>query len=268
MIDKQKIEVLLNQCRSDNPDLQVSAIIELDQAKIYTAVPVIVKLLTSSDPVVRSTASSALGFLGIQTIETVGPALMNMLNDPEIIVRSEAIESLGALCYFPAVEPIKILLGNDPDPLIRASAAEALGDIGDKGALPVLEQSVCESDEAVRAYSANSIGLLGSAQNLSKLAENLEAENSLRVKAELLGARYRLGASEDIESLLNLLDKADEPLATPILNLLIDLIERKQPPTIKQDKLRIQKILTSLAQRLTIVRFHAEEVIELLIEKT
>ncbi len=45
----------------------------------------------------------------------------------------------------------------------------------------------------------------------------------MRVQAELLGAMYRLGAVDALSQLLNLLDNADEDLATCILNLLTDL---------------------------------------------
>ena len=64
---------------------------------------------------------------------------------------------------------------------------------------------------------------------MPKLAAYIKSENSLRVKAELLGARYRLGAKEDINLFLDLLENANEDLATALLNILTDLIDRKQP---------------------------------------
>lgn len=260
-MDKQTIDRLLDDCGSDDPALQAEAVIELVDAKAYEAAPQIVRLLTSADPDIRSTAAYALGYLGTQELETVGPALINSLADPEVIVRSDAVEALGGLRYTPATPYIKSLLQNDTDPLVRASAAEALGELGDNQALETLEHSLLDSDESVRAYAAISIGLLGTPQLLPKLEIYLKSEHSLRVKAELLGARYRLGAREDLKKLLSLLDNADEDLATCILNLLADLTERKVPPTLANDALEFRQSLSAMQERFPILSTHVEQIL-------
>lgn len=257
---EQSIEVLLDQCRSGDPSQQVAAIHALLERKAYTAVSTLVGLLRSPDAVVRSTAAQALGHLGIHEPETVGPALLNLLVDPEVIVRSEAVDALGVLGYAPAVEAVKSVLRTDPEPLVRASAAETLGDLGDARALAEIELALHDVDDAVRAYAASSMGLLGTPPLLPKLQTYVEAEHSLTVKAELLGARYRLSAAEDLKQLLGLLDTADETLATVILNLLTDLTERKVPRTLAADAPHIRKALTALAQRIPMLHPHAEQI--------
>ena len=224
-----KIDSLLEQCSAGEPSQVVKGVQELLSLRAYSAVPTIVGLLSSSDAVIRFTAAEALGYLGQPNPESVGKALVNLLVDSEVIVRSEAVDALGILAYTAAIEPITSLLQNDPDPLVRASAAETLGDLGQEEAIPALFTALLDPDESVRAYAANSLGLLGTVQLLPKLASYIKSEKSLRVKAELLGASYRLGAREDINLFLNLLERADEDLAMEILNILADLIERKQP---------------------------------------
>jgi HEAT repeat protein len=259
-MDKLSIQTLLDDCSSDDPALQAEAVIELVDAQAYVAVPEIVKLLTSPDPSIRSSAAYALGYLGSHAVETVGPVLLNLLNDPEVIVRSDVVEALGGLHYIPAVEHIKYSLQNDNEPLVRASAAEALGEIGDNEALATLELSLKDSDESVRAYTASSIGLVGTSQLVPKLETYLQSEHSLRVKAELLGAMYRLGATEHLNQLISLLDNADEHLATCILNLLTDLTERQVPATLADDAPKIYKSLTGIVERFPILSSHAEEI--------
>lgn len=259
-MDKQSIQTLLDDCSSDDPALQAEAVIELVDAQAYVAVPEIVKLLTSPDPSIRSSAAYALGYLGSHAVETVGPVLLNLLNDPEVIVRSDVVEALGGLHYIPAVEHIKYSLQNDNEPLVRASAAEALGAIGDNEALATLELSLKDSDESVRAYSAISIGLLGTSQLVPKLETYLQSEHSLRVKSELLGAMYRLGATEHLNQLISLLDNADEHLAICILNLLMDLTERQVPSALADDAPKICKSLTRIVERFPILSSHAEEI--------
>mgnify|MGYP003466241216 CR=1 FL=1 len=259
-MNKQTVEILLDNCDSDNLSRQAEAIIDLVDAQVYEAVPKIIKLLNSTEVVIRSNAVYALGYLGIEEVETVGPALMPLLKDPEELVRSEAVEALGDIDYTPAVAPIEYLLRNDPSALVRASAAETLGYLEEPSVIETLELSLLDVDEdkAVRGYAANSIGLLGTPQLLPKLEKYLKLELPLSVKAELLGARYWLGGKEDIEKLLNLLDNADEHLATIILNILTDLTEREPSPNLAKDAPDLEQVLRAIANRFPLIRNQAE----------
>ena len=185
---------------------------------------------------------------------------MDVLNDPEVIVRSEAVDALGVLHYTPAVWAVKALLLNDPD-LVRASGAETLGDLGDASALVELELALHDADTAVRGYAANSIGLIGAPPMLPTLHSYAEAEQSPEVKAELYGARYRLGAACDLNMLLDLLENADEGLAVNILNVLNDLSSRKVPSTLAADAGRIRTVVTTVAQRIPLLSGDAEQLL-------
>lgn len=250
-MNKQTVEILLDNCDSDNQSRQAEAIIDLVDARVYEAVPKILKLLNSTEVAIRSNAVYALGYLGIEEVETVGPALMPLLQDPEELVRSEAVEALGDIDYTPAVVPIEYILRNDPSALVRASAAETLGYLGEPSAIKTLEISLLDTneDQAVLCYAANSIGLLGTPQLLSKLENYLNSDLPLPVKAELLGARYWLGAAEDMAKLVDLLDRADEDLASHILNILTDLTEREPRPNLAKDAPDLERVLSAIANR-------------------
>lgn len=262
-MNKQTVEILLDNCDSDNLSRQAEAIIDLVDARVYEAVPKIIKFLNSTEVAIRSNAVYALGYLGSQEVETVGLALMPLLNDPEELVRSETVEALGELDYTPAVAPIEYILRHDPSALVRASAAETLGYLEEASAIETLELSLLDpnEDEAVRGYAANSIGLLGTPQLLPKLEKYLKLELPLSVKAELLGARYWLGAKEDIEKLVDLLDKADEDLAMIILNILTDLTEREEQPTLGKDSPNLERVLRSIALSFPLMQHQAEAIL-------
>lgn len=262
-MDKQTVELLLDNCDSDDLSRQAAAIINLVDAEVYEAVPKIIKLLNSNEVVVRSNAVYALGYLAIEEVETVGPALMPLLKDPEELVRSETVEALGELGYTPAVAPIENILRNDPSALVRASAAETLGYLDNPEAIKTLELSLLDKDEdrAVRSYAANSIGLLGTSQLLPVLENYLKLELPLSVKAELLAARYWLGAKSELDRLLSLLDDADELLATIILNILTDLKEREPAPNLTKDAPNLERVLSAIGLRFPLMRHHAESIL-------
>jgi hypothetical protein len=98
---------------------------------------------------------------------------------------------------------------------------------------------------------------------LPKLEEYLKLELPLSVKAELLGARYWLGAKEDIEKLLSLLDNADEHLATIVLNILTDLTEREEPPTLAKDAPDLERVLSAIANRFPLTGNQPEKILAL-----
>jgi HEAT repeat protein len=260
------IEILIEQCSSKDPSQQIEAIQNLVNQKANVAVPIIIGLLQSPDDVVRLTAATALGELGTQDVDIVGSALTNLLSDPECIVRSEAVDALGMIGYNPAIETIKLLLHNDPEAIVRASAAESLGDLGDVQALEDLALAMLDPDESVRAYTANAIGLLGIPEMIPIVQTYIDSESSLKVKAELFGAKCRLGVSEDFNLLLNLLDNTDEDLAIGILNLLTDLMERKVPAVLVANTDIVNEVLTRLSQRLSVLSPQAEMLITQLIK--
>lgn len=261
-MSKYQIENLLKQCESDDPSLQVQAIIDLLDREAQEAVPVLIGLLNSPSENVRGTAAYALGFMGENDSQTVGSALVKLLDDPESLVRDDTLEALSRLRYAPARESVRRILQNEADWLVRASAAELLGVIGNNRDIEILELILKhDPHDTVRAYAAFAIGLLGSISLLPKLETYLLEEKDLHVRVELLGAAYRLGKIEALEPLIGLIETADFDLAVVLLNVLEDLATRKIPPTISTDAENIRHSLNALAKRFPIFSTHIQRIL-------
>ncbi len=238
---------------------QIEAMTRLSEQKIIDVVPLLLPFLTSPDAVVRYTTVESLGELADASI---GIYLLPLLNDEEDIVRAVTIEVVGQLHYKPALKTLIGMVTSEDEPLVLASVAEVLGDLGDQSGIKPLQTLLAHEDEAVRAYAANSLGLLGQTELIAFLKEAAHQEAQPRVKAELWGAAYRLGATDCLAGILDLLESADEPLATPILNMFQDMAERQHPPTWQQDAPHIRTSLQKIARKLPIVKHHAQQLID------
>ncbi len=265
-MSQPSIELLLEDCQSGDPSKQTPAIMKLRDLEAFEAIPVLINLLTASEENVRGCAVEALGLIGSREIETVGSALIISLEDPEALIRSDALEALSRLRYIPAMELTTILLRSDPDWVVRATAAEILADLAETGnpeVLVALDLALDDPIDSVRSYAACSIGLLGEAspELLSNLQIYLSSEESLSTKAEILAARYRLGADDDLNKLLELLNDADEHLAGIILNILEDLAERKTPKTFVAKFPKLKEAIIKISTLFPIQKNRADQVV-------
>lgn len=244
--------------RSGDPDAQVAAALDLLQERSREGLPELIALTNSPDVAVRSTAARVLGVLGSRDRDPAGRALLGLIGDSDPLVRSEAIDALGALRYRPAAEAVGGALV-DAEPLVRASAAETAGDLGNPAVIPGLELALADEDDAVRAYAANSLGRLGTPELLERLNQRERSEQAPRVKAELLAARYRLGAQADLTPLLELLTEANEDDADALLNAVADLALRP-PVAAFEDAAAVRKALHRLADRLPSLRAQVKQI--------
>jgi HEAT repeat protein len=260
-MDNQSVKSLIDQCSSDNPNLQVSAILELSDKKIYSALPILIKLTSSPIANVRSAVAEAMGYLGGQEIVEVGPALLRLLNDPDYLVRDDAVESLGLLAYLPAKESIEYVLLNDLEWVVRASAAEALGYLGDEHSLEPLKVALTKDEvEVVRGWAAYSLGLLGNREVLSVLASQLEVEKVDNTRVDILAARYRLGSQKDLRMLLDLSTVSDNTVTYGIVNRLENLLKLKNPPTLAEDTEDIRHALIGVAKRFPVLQAQIDDI--------
>ena len=212
--------------------------------------------LTSHDPAVRADAVCTLAAGGDAAL--AGPALTRMLADGDELVRAEAADALGELGYGPALDAVRAVLRTDRSALVRAAAAETLGDLGQPSALTELIGALDDEDAAVRGYAANAIGLVGGPELLPVLDLRLCTEPVPSVRAELHGARCRLGAPGALAELLSLLGEMDVDLGYNVLNVWDDLTARHRPVEIDADSTAVVAALEGVAARLPALRGHAE----------
>jgi HEAT repeat protein len=262
-LDPSRIDRLLAQCRSSDPDQQMAAIKALEEAHVLVALPSIATLASSRDVNVRIAAIDALEQLGEHDPVSAGQALLTALSDTEWLVRAEAVDALGALAYTPAREALQDILHHDPEWVVRASAAEALGNLGAVEVVAALERTLVQDPEdVVRGYAALALGWVGTPQMVPELRNHLAAEQARRVRENLAAATYRLGARDDLAVLLDLLTSADDEEAVRMLNVIEDLTERKMPPSLAQDAPSIRQALQALIQRYPFFHNQASRIME------
>ncbi len=252
------IQELLSDCRSGSPERQMQALLKLVELHATIAIPSLMDLLASPDDVIRAESAQALGKLGQAEPEKVGPAITKLLEDQEEYVRSEAVEALGTLKYQPAGAAVGHILRTDPSWVVRCSAAEVLAYFGDQAAMPDLEAVLQDANASVRSYAAGTLGILAPPAFLATLEAYLIKEPSSTVKRQLLVAGYRLGATKNMQDLLDSLHTVtDEDSASITLKIFQDLAEWNPPVSLKQDAPRLRPELATLAQRFPLLQAYA-----------
>jgi HEAT repeat protein len=108
---------------------------------------------------------------------TTDPGLIRSLaGHPEMEVRVEALRALGALGPDPESVAVCLAAMDDPEWPTRALAASSLGRLGERGAIPRLEQAMGDPAYWVRHHVAEAIAGMGEAGKAA-LTRGLEHAN-------------------------------------------------------------------------------------------
>ncbi|WP_225728777.1 MULTISPECIES: HEAT repeat domain-containing protein [unclassified Nocardia] len=235
---------------SGDPDQQVDALIELIKGGDGAAVAKILPLVDSDDAAVRSEAVRAIGYLGIAQAPVIGPVLMRMLSDSDEMVRNEAAEALGIVRYQPAGDALVSLLGTEQSWMVRASIAEALGAYPGQAAA-ALVRCVREVDEfgEVRRYAIGSLARTGDLTCAEMSTLVAEFGHEPEIGPQLRIAAYRLGDQTQLDEIAADAARLDEDESARLLNDIEDLLRSPQPPTLPEDAARIETILNVVAMR-------------------
>ncbi len=133
----------------------------LDELDPATAPPVDVdRMLTqlrSWDPSLRMQAARA--FCDLEDSRAVSP-LVDLLTDPCPLVRVSATYALGRNPDPSVVEPLMAILQHEWNGYVRKGAVWALGNARDRRALPVLREALAHDITAVRLWAASALGQL------------------------------------------------------------------------------------------------------------
>ncbi len=246
---------------SGDPDRQVDALIELIKLGDGSAIADILPLVESGDVAVRSEAARAIGFLGAAQDSVVGPVLLRMLSDSDEMVRNEAAESLGLVRYSPAVGVLVDLLRADPSWLVRASVAEALGSYPGHGAAALVE-CVRDTDEygAVRRYAIDSLGRRGelTRSEISALTEEFGRDEEIGPKVRIVA--YRMGDQSQLAEISREAAQMDQEDSARLLNDIEYLLSPPVPPTLSEDSARIKSILDVVAMRWPLSERHVRNI--------
>jgi HEAT repeat protein len=180
----------------------------LGRTKRREAAPLLTKMLADPDAPLRMYAAEAIG--EIVAPESFAP-LAKAIADPDAAVRGAAATSLGKLGD-PKAIPLLDQAANDPDPIVRVSAAEGLQRLG-KGAIPVYEAALGESDYAVRHFTVGSLRKVGGKEAIPLLKKAL-GDEAQRVRIAVVRALGEVGGPEAIPMLKESLKDPDSSVRT------------------------------------------------------
>jgi HEAT repeat protein len=93
--------------------------------------------------------------------------------------------------------------------VVRDDAQESLGEIGDKGALSLIERLLDDVEPIVRSHGATVVASLGGARTKGLLKRKLATEKSEHAQAGLLTALFSLGEPQTLLPLLRHLKSRD-----------------------------------------------------------
>ena len=110
------------------------------------------------DPLVRSYLAMAMGSTRDTTF---GNILVIGLQDETLETRIAAIQALGMIQYKPAVKPLSDLIQKTDTEAERLSATISLGMIGDRAAVPSLEQLLEDEQANIRWDAAIALAKMG-----------------------------------------------------------------------------------------------------------
>lgn len=149
-------ETYLEGLKSENIAVRNDAAYHLGEKKEKSAVPALIKLLTSDKH--GETKLSVIEALGkIQEGSSVN-SLVAALKENDIKIKIAAIEALGQIKDPRAVQP---LLNTLSDTDTRLFAIWTLGNIGDRGAVPALTKLLGDHDQYLRYNASQALKKIG-----------------------------------------------------------------------------------------------------------
>ena len=244
-MNTEDIARCLEELQSADPDKRIEALNALHNLETPLEVPISIDLIVSDpDPEVRAEAAFLLRSLS--EAGTAGPPLLQALDDEYRMVRSNAAETVGYLHYTPAIGRLRTLLHTDAYWFVRAAAAEALGRLKDEASIPDLQQAIGDQNVKVQRAVVIALGQFIASPDLAPCVEKNLAQEQVDpvVRAELLSISYRLGHQAHLHDLLELLQQIDDyEQVSEILTVLVELIEEKPVPDLKNHQAAIEAAL-------------------------
>jgi HEAT repeat protein len=151
------------------------------------AVPPLVELLNSGQKPDRVAAAKALGRLGdARALPALRRIVEVSTQEQSAEVLEACVAALGMLADSQAVDSLMALM-NHPSRTLRIAAIRALGDIGDPRATDsLLNQLAATGDQAVTAYAAVAIAMVGAENAVPNLLEALERVDSPVARKQIL----------------------------------------------------------------------------------
>ncbi|RME85669.1 MAG: MFS transporter [Caldilineae bacterium] len=131
--------------------------------------------------------------------------LLEAIRDPSFNVRYEAIHSIGRMPDNPElVETLaRVLEGSEPE--LGMVTARALGRMGDPRGIPALRKALDSPYDLIKVNAARALANLGDVASIPAIRDRMHAEPNLRLKIGYASALGKLGDTESLADLFDLL---------------------------------------------------------------
>lgn len=212
-------KVLYKMLQNGNSDAIVASLGALYTLKEQTYSPVIAKLSSHSEPLVRTEAYHLIALSGDTNYKNIlvngandriarvrryayqglvnfndVRLIMNGLKDSDPLVRISAAKSLGMLGNAQAKDFIKMEMDpKNPNPEIWAFAVLSLGELGDTSAIPYIKELLTDTPWDLRIAAAEALLMLKNNTGIEILKSGIQSNDTfIRVKAVEVMGRFQL----------------------------------------------------------------------------
>lgn len=215
---------ILDQLKSDDPEMIREAAYAAGQNRVEAAVPLLVGHIQSSNIGVQEAADMAIRQIGGEdTVRAISPLLRND-DAPIRNIAMDVLREIGGL-NLPAL--IELLRDDDVD--VRIFVADIMGTSGNPGAVAPLSEALLRDPEVnVRYQAAVSLGVLGFADAADSLNKAMEDEEW--VQFSVIEALIKIGADSSVGALARALETSSDLVASMVVDALGEMGNMKAVP--------------------------------------
>lgn len=213
--DQKAVPHLMKALADASAPVRASAADGLCQLVYRDATPRIADLLQNDkDMQVRQQAASSLSYMMDQT---AGPALVKALKDAAPGVRYAAANTLGAIRYPQAEDPLIGLLADDG---MRRVAISALGQLQSKKAASAIFTALSDKDQYTRLEAVRTLGSIGDASAAPELKKRLDKAETPAVRVEAALALAKMGLTDGLTTAYEFVKASDMSLKNQALEVI------------------------------------------------
>lgn len=213
--DQKAVPYLVKALSDTAAPVRAAAVDGLCQLVDREATPRITELLlTDKDMQTRQQAASSLSYMMDQA---AGPALVKALKDEAQGVRYAAANTLGAIRYAQAEDPLIELLADDG---MRRVAISALGQLQSKKAAPAIFKALSDKDQYTRLEAVRALGSIGDASSAPELKKRLDKAETPAVRVEAALSLAKLGMQDGLTTAYEFVKSPDISLKNQALEVI------------------------------------------------
>ncbi len=217
----EAVPVLAKLLQTSNLGVQEAADNSLKKIGGKEVVQAVSPLLRSEDAPVRNLAMDILRKVGAQDM----PSLIELIQDEDADIRIFVSDILGSTNNVLAVAPLCEALLQDPEVNVRYQAAVSLGELRMKEAAPCLNKAI--NDEEWVQYSViEALTKIGDASSVEAMAKALPKASDL-VASIIIDALGEMGNVKAVTMLLKCMDDAPVALRNKIVKAIVKILGGK-----------------------------------------